>query len=87
MSLGLWVPPSLAPAPELVCRVPGCQSDSGSGPKRFPADQFEQFRRHVKACSKRNFGEIERQLARREETYFTKSGDPERYAHIRAGGS
>jgi len=50
-------------------------------------EQQEQWRRHVKACSKRNFGDIERELARREKTFFTKSADPERYAHIRKGGS
>jgi hypothetical protein len=80
MTPTLWIPRSAA-RKQLRCTVPGCKSAP------FPEDQLEQWRRHVKACAKRNSGEIERQLARREETYFTKSADPEKYAHIRAGGS
>jgi len=49
-------------------------------------EQHQNWRRHVKACAKKNFGGIEAALARREETYFTKSADPERYAHIRKNG-
>jgi len=79
----LWIPPSAREktGPRLRCTVPGCDHPG------FPMEQQEQWRRHVKACSKRNFGDIERELARREKTFFTKSADPERYAHIRKGGS
>lgn len=80
MSPTLWIPPNARPK-LLRCTVPGCTQ----GP--FPETQREQWRRHVKACAKRNFGDIERELARREETFFTKSADPERYAHIRQGGT
>lgn len=83
MTPALWIPPSAQPKPEplLRCTVPGCSHSP------FPMTQKEQWRRHVKACAKRNFGEIERELARKEETYFTKSADPEKYAYLRKGGT
>jgi len=82
MTLTLWIPPSAREkaGPRLVCTVPGCTHPG------FPPEQKEQWRRHVKACSKKNFGEIEREMARREETYFTKPADPEKAAYIRKRG-
>lgn len=78
----LWLPPSARPEPKryLRCSVPGCTHPG------FPMTQREQWRRHVKACAKRNHGEIEREISRREETYFTKSADPEKYEYIRKRG-
>jgi len=81
MTLTLWIPPSAREksGPVRRCTVPGCG-------RTFPMEQHQNWRRHVKACAKKNFGGIEAALARREETYFTKSADPERYAHIRKNG-
>jgi hypothetical protein len=75
--------PSAHPEPKLYlrCNGPGCTHPG------FPMSQQEQWRRHVRACAKRNFGGIEEELANREKTYFTKSADPELYAHIRKEGS
>jgi hypothetical protein len=78
MSLQLLIPRSATRT--LRCAVPGCGKD-------FPLDQHTQFVRHVKACAKRNHDRFEEAIAKKDETYFTSSADPELRDHLKAGGN
>ena len=83
--LPLILPPSVSRSREagsrvLLCTVPGCG-------EKFPFDKPEAFARHVRDCADRNHDQIEADVAKSRESYFTKPADEEMYAHYRRGGT